>query len=308
MERKQVSYGSKFDMEHRRGYLWASEAPKILGLQQGRYDLWAQKAEGAPAPDLSGIEAVQMGHVMQRTILGLFNDQTGLAFTDAGDTFEVASDYEFLAAHTDGLTSSESAILEIKNFNQVRRKEFGDWGSAHVPVTVAAQCVHEAIAFGVESVYVAVLFGGQEFVAYKLTPSDHERIVYADRAAAFWESVQTKTPPEPLSGEEVLSLWPRDTGDTVAADARLFGVVHDLKITRDRLKFLEAEEKRLSEDIKLALRGASALVDSAGKPLVTWKASADGFAFDPKAFAQDHPDLYKKYTLSRPGSRRFLVK
>jgi predicted phage-related endonuclease len=308
MERKQVTYGSKFDMEHRRKYLWASEAPRIVGAQQGRYDLWAQKAEGAPAPDLSGIEAVQMGHVMQRTILGLFNDQTGLSFMDAGDTFEVSSDYEFLAAHTDGLTITESAILEIKNFNQSRRSQFGDWGSADVPVTVAAQCIHEAIAFGVEHVYVAVLFGGQEFVAYKLTPSDHERTVYADRAAAFWESIQTKTPPEPLDSDEVLALWPRDSGETVSADSRLSGVVHDLKLVREKLKDLETEEKMLTEDIKLALRGASALVDSTGKPLVTWKASADGFAFDPKAFQQDHPDLYKKYTLSRPGSRRFLVK
>ena len=46
-------------------------------------------------------------------------------------------------------------------------------------------------------------------------------------------------------------------------------------------------------------------IDAARRP--------DGFAtmlvdlVSAKEF-KDHPDLYKKYTLSRPGSRRFLVK
>jgi len=309
LNRKAVSYGSNFDMAHRRRFLWASEAPRILGIGGGRVQLWQEKRGEAEPPDLSGIEAVQMGHAMQKTILKLFNEQVdGPAFLDAGETWERAVGVDFLAAHTDGITSDENAILEIKNFNQSRRREFGDWGSDQVSPSVYAQCVHEAIAFDAETVYVAVLFGGQEFVAYRLNPSAQERDAYVARAGEFWEAVKTGTPPEPTSSDDVLALFPRDNGEFIKADDRIAGVVANLKVTKERVKALEEEEKRLTEDVKLALGGASAIVGADGKPLVTWKAASESMAFDPKAFQQDHPELYKRYTMVRPGSRRFLVK
>ena len=40
---------------------------------------------------------------------------------------------------------------------------------------------------------------------------------------------------------------------------------------------------------------------------VTWKRSKDGTGLDTASLLKDQPDLLQRYTLVKPGSRRFLV-
>jgi len=40
---------------------------------------------------------------------------------------------------------------------------------------------------------------------------------------------------------------------------------------------------------------------------VSWKRSKDGKGLDTERLLKDQPDLAERYTLTKPGSRRFLV-
>ena len=81
----------------------------------------------------------------------------------------------------------------------------------------------------------------------------------------------------------------------------------ELTIIRNQIKAFEKTEEEIAAEFKLFM-GEFGTVMGGDKPLVTWKKAADSRFFDSKAFEQDHPELYKKYTGVRPGSRRFLVK
>ena len=50
------------------------------------------------------------------------------------------------------------------------------------------------------------------------------------------------------------------------------------------------------------------LVSLEGKVLATWKSAKGSVKFDSKLFQSSMPDLYEKFKVEVPGSRRFLVK
>jgi hypothetical protein len=50
------------------------------------------------------------------------------------------------------------------------------------------------------------------------------------------------------------------------------------------------------------------LVTLEGKTLATWKAAKSSMKFDAKLFQQAMPDIYEKFVVETPGSRRFLLK
>lgn len=64
----------------------------------------------------------------------------------------------------------------------------------------------------------------------------------------------------------------------------------------------------LEDRIKKTMGAAGVLTTPNGQTLATWKASADSTAFDSKRFAKEHPEIYDRYQIIRPGSRRFLLK
>lgn len=51
--------------------------------------------------------------------------------------------------------------------------------------------------------------------------------------------------------------------------------------------------------------GSKALLPSGEE---SWKRSQDSTALDNKRLLQDQPDLLRKYSIPKPGSRRFLVR
>ena len=56
------------------------------------------------------------------------------------------------------------------------------------------------------------------------------------------------------------------------------------------------------------IQSNSELVSVDGSILATWKSSKASKRFDGKLFQSAMPDLYEKFVVEAPGSRRFLVK
>ena len=69
----------------------------------------------------------------------------------------------------------------------------------------------------------------------------------------------------------------------------------------------EEQKSQYEGKLKAAMGDASvAVIPGYGE--ITWKSTKPGKAFDEKAFAAAHPDLYQQFIKERPGYRRFLLK
>jgi len=307
MERYEIEYGSRFDLEERRKAIWASEAPRMLGIKPSPLQLWAEKVGQAEPPDLSGIEAVQMGHVMEPVILELFKDQTGLPAKPTKAEHRQAPGLPFLKAHTDAIVAP-GQIVEMKNFNQNRRKEFGDWGTDEVPPVVYVQCVHEAICWEAHTVYVPVLFGGQEFVAYKLTISQAEKNAYVERAKKFYDAIFYKKHPEPTSADDLKLLYPQERKDSIKQTTpEILATIERIKEMKAQAKTLETDIESLSDQIRIFMGECGGLFDGS-KMIASYKKAADSKRFDAKALLAANKTLYDQYVTTVSGSRRFLIK
>ena len=64
-------------------------------------------------------------------------------------------------------------------------------------------------------------------------------------------------------------------------------------------------EAQLKQRIQQRMGDATKAVFDTGD--VTWKRSKDGAGLDTASLLKDQPDLLQRYTLVKPGSRRFLV-
>ena len=307
MDRYEVEYGSRFDQEERRKAIWASEAPRMLGLRPSPVSLWAEKVGQKEPDDLSHIEAVQMGHVMEPVILELFKDQVGLPAKRAGQEHRQAPGLPFLRAHTDAIVGP-GQIVEIKNFNQSRRKEFGEWGTDEVPPAVYVQCVHEAICWEAHTVYVPVLFGGQEFVTYKLSVGNTEKAAYVERAKAFYDNIFYKRAPEAKTADDLKLLFPKEKEGVIrTATPDIIALIERIKELDALSKQTDKEAEELRDKVRVFMGEAGGLFQDT-KMLASYKKAADSTRFDTNALKVANKAIYEQFSKKVPGSRRLLIK
>src|ERR1700690_4404915 len=133
----------------RKGGIFSTDAAAVLGLSKYRspVQVWLEKPGQSEAADLSGIEAVRMGHVMEPVIARLYQDRTGHDLRFLGDYTGWHPTHSFMGSHYDYEVTGVK-LVECKNFSSMRRREFGEAGEGDVPVDVLVQCIHEATVYG----------------------------------------------------------------------------------------------------------------------------------------------------------------
>jgi predicted phage-related endonuclease len=259
-------------------------------------------------PDLSGNEAVQMGHVMEPVILGLAQQRLGAEVRKIDHAYAHKTE-PWLRSHFDGLAvvDGKEVLIEAKNYGAHQRQKF-DADAGVVPAADYAQCLHEATVYGTDTVYLAVLLGGQEFCFTKLIFSNEQKTEFIKSMAQHWAKVASRTPPEPSNPDEARVVWPVSQQAVVEASRGLEEACARLKMATAARKDAESREEELKVMLQKALQERDTLVDISGKVLATWKSAAASRKFDATLFQQAFPDLYQQFIREVPGSRRFLVK
>jgi predicted phage-related endonuclease len=189
-----------------------------------------------------------------------------------------------------------------------QRNKFDDSVNT-IPDADFAQLVHETAVYGNTRIYLAVLFGGQEFVMFPYDISDEQKNELIQRMAKIWGCVQAGTtlPPEDL--DQVKLLYPKDIeGSIRTASQSVEQACQALRTIKDEIKLLEDREELIQSQIAGFMEQASSLQTVDGRTLATWKTAKSSSKFDAKLFQESMPDLYKKYMREMPGSRRFLLK
>ena len=258
-------------------------------------------------PDLSDVEAVQMGHVMEPVIGRLAQAKLGIELTKI-EEYVTHPKESWLRSHFDftGTKNGKQILVECKNYSAAVRGKFDVTGIA--PASDVAQVIHEAAVMGVEEVYLAVLFGGQEFVLIPFQITEEQKVTLVQEMAKYWACVQTATPLPAEDAQQAKLLYPTATESAKVANANVEEACKYLKLIKSEIKALEEREKQFDAIVRNYMESNSTLTSIDGTVLATWKNDKPSRKFDAKLFQESMPDIYDKFVREVPGARKFLVK
>jgi predicted phage-related endonuclease len=293
-----------FAPEIRNSAWWASDTRMVMNGKA--VEVIMQKQGKIDPPDLSQIEAVQMGHVMQPIIGRLAQDKLKMELKDA-DYPLTHPDHSWLRSHFDFISADGRVLVEAKNYNINARNKF-DADSNRIPPADYAQILHEATVHRVDRVILAVLFGGQEFQTFDFTFTEEEKDNLIKDMAVYWGHVKADTLPAPESLEATKLIYPQDNGQSLVANQALETAVAQLKEIRGVVKQYEEKAEQLETAIRASMQDYSDILSVNGSTLVTWRSSKPSKRFSSDLFKQSMPEVYEQFVVEMPGSRRFLVK
>lgn len=270
-------------------------------------DVILQKQGKMPPPDLSDIqEVLDMGRTMEPMIARLFQEKHRIELKDADYALTHPTE-KWLRSHFDYISADGRILVECKNYNSVVMHKF-DEETNMVPVADLTQCIHEAAVHNVESIYLAVLFGGQKFRTYhfNITPQMKEELI--KQMAEYWGYVQSGNLPDPTTIDACKVSFPTNTEEVAIATQAVETGIAALKEYKAKIKQLKDEAEKIEVAIRgyMGTRGSIVSVD--GHMLVTWRNSKPSMSFNADLFQKAMPDIYEKFVTETPGSRRFLLK
>jgi predicted phage-related endonuclease len=297
---------SDFSPETRNSAWWSGDSRKAANGKANEVIL--TKLGMMDIPDLSNIEAVQMGHVLEPVIGRLAQNKLKVELHKVEEALTHKTE-PWLKSHFDfaGTENGQTILVECKNYNAQVRNKF-DAESGVIPTADFAQLVHEAAVFGVERIYLAVLFGGQEFVLIPYTITQADKTMLITDMAQYWARVQTKQPLPPENTEQVKAMYRHDDGNAREASQAVEEACRTLALIKSEIKSLEAREEAYQTLIQGYMQDKALLTAVDGQILATWKNAKSSKRFSASLFASAMPDIYRQFEVETPGSRRFLVK
>lgn len=295
---------SDFEPAIRNAAWWASDSRQAVNGKA--IEVIMQKQGKLAPPDLSQVEAVQMGHVMQPIIGKLAQDKLKMELKDA-DYMLTHPKHDWFRSHFDFISADGRVLVEAKNYNINARNKF-DVDDNRIPAADYVQLVHEAAVHNVDRVVLAVLFGGQEFQTFDFTFTPEQKDEVIQQMAVYWGHVNAQTLPEPETVEQAKLLYPIDNGQRLVATQPIEQGCLALKEIKEIIKQYEDKADQIEAKLRVMMAEYSEIVTIDGRTLVSWKTSKPSKRFSADLFKSAMPDIYEQFVVEQAGSRRFLVK
>ena len=293
-----------FEPDIRNAAWWASDSRQAANGRGN--DVVLTKLGLKTPPDLSEVEAVQMGHVMQPLIGRLAQDRLKMELKNA-DYMVTHPKESWMRSHFDFISADGKTLVEAKNYNAIVRNKY-DSDANIIPAADMAQLIHQSACHGIDHVVLAVLFGGQNFETFTFDITDDQRTDLIKDMALYWGAVQTGQPLEPETVAQAKLVYAVDNGSRVSAGSKVEKAVTQLKAIKKQIKELETAEEQYQLAIQNYMKTGSELVSVGGTILATWKQAKSSERFNAALFEAAMPDIYDSFVVAQPGSRRFIVK
>lgn len=298
-------------LEVRKGGIGSSDAAAAVGLNpyKSRLELWLEKTGRAAAnDDHQGMDdPCFWGTLLEPYVAVAYQQKTDHKVRKVNAVLQHPT-FPFMLANIDRevVGSPDVQILECKTAG-----EFGSrlWKGG-VPEYIEIQVQHQLAVTGKEAADVAVLLCGQKLEVHRIERDEEviSRLVVLE--SQFWEYVITDTPP-PADGSESAARALRhlyqgnDTTLDFTGNAELGNAFDALAELDQEIAAKAREAERMKQVIQQAMGDASKAAFANG--VVTFKRAKDGARIDTKGLAAGHPDIAARYTVTTPGSRRFLL-
>lgn len=290
----------------------SSEVATIIGVNpyQTPYQLWRQKRQIDPPTEMN--MPMRLGHLLEDAVATLWSEETDreVIKASAGDWIAVKTEKPYFRASPDrtfwipGMkrNNTNKGILECKTTQmQVDPND--------LPKTWFCQLQWLLGVSETEQGSLAWLSMGRNFghVDMTLVPDFYGWM--EEEAERFWiDNIIGGKEPEPVNAEDILIKYSRHTeGKVIEVSEKVLQAYSELKEIREQMKAMEAKSDSLEDSIKLAFQDAE-MIAYQGQTLATWKTAKDSQKIDTKALSKFHPGIAAQFTVTTPGSRRFLLK
>jgi predicted phage-related endonuclease len=215
----------------------------------------------------------------------------------------IHEDHEFLTTNLDGMVVGEKVPVEYKTTAQ-------PW-DGEIPDHYFVQIQHQMMVTESPYIYFASLSLGfnKQFVIEKYERNEEFISDMEKKLIDFWENhVLKSVPPEPQSVEDAQKIFREVDPDSIRdADESIYYICRKLQNLNGDKKAIDDRIKEHKLELMKSLSNKQ-LLQYNGTTLVTWKQTKDRSIFDKDQFREDHPKLFNKYTKTRVGSRRFVLK
>lgn len=289
----------------RTAYLGGSDAPAVLGVSpwRTRYRLWCDKAGIEQPPDLSLIDYVYFGILLEPVVAKVFSERVHKKVRVARKLFTHPR-YSFIAGHIDRDVLGENAFVECKTANAFDYRNWGESesGVAGVPEYYVAQVDHYMFLRDCTHCYVAALIGGNDFRWYLIKRDAKREKKLLDAELEFWPRIAANDAPAVDNEQDAKHRWKKlIQGTSVPITLADRKKIVRLSRVHSLAAELEKEEKALRNWL-FPLFADKELLSEQGVPLARLSAYDRNY-FDQNAFEKKHPKIKARFTTTRQSKR-----
>ncbi len=279
-----------------------SDAAAVVGLSPWKSPLEVYYDKIGESENVE-TQDMRRGTLLEPVVRQMYYDETGC-------TVEVPAAmirhpvHEFAVANLDGVVMP-GKVWEGKTARN--RNGWGEPGTSEIPVVYLCQVQHCMMVALMQHADVSVLFGDFEFATYHIEADKEFQELLLDAEEKFWQCVQRRIPPEPVTASDMLRRWPRNIIKSTVATSDDLHVARVLAAVKGQIGKLETVKGQAETLLKGSIEDAEGL-HVGDETICTWKSAKDTTRFDTKTFQAEHPELYKHYLTETTPQRRFLLK
>lgn len=289
-----------------------SDASTILGINpwKSRIQLYHEKVDAIDTNKFDNNIRLKLGNVLEPLIAEEYTRKTGRVLEKRQQ--KSCDTYPFMLANIDSeIVKSNRQTPGIAEFKT--KGAYIDWHGEEIPPYYISQVQHYMAVYGYSWGSFAVL----DFNNFKVTITDVERddifienLINEEKK--FWKLVQDKTPPkiEPSKSCEEFLNNHYDQSELITID-----ISENKEATSyaEKLMHIKITKKGLDESEIVCKTYFMNLLQNAEKAIgdgytIKWKNDKDSTKFNTEKFKIENPELYKKYSNPKKGTRRFLLK
>lgn len=281
-----------------------SDAAAIAGLSKWKTPLDVYRDKLGLSEMQKENKFMRFGNILEPIILKEYSEITGNKVCTA--KMQTSKKYPWMIGNIDGWAFGKNIVVECKTASIYTLEQWGDPGTDEMPTEYLLQCAHYAIVCDASKVDLAVLIGGNDFRIYTYERNEKLEEGLIEKERKFWhEHILAQAPPEPMTPEDVLKLYPDSAEKQVMANNNLIAKAYELARIKQNLKELERKEGALKFEIQAEMKDADTLVDVNFNKLATWK-SQTANRLDMERLKKEKPEIYTGY-LKESTSRAFRL-
>lgn len=283
----------------------SSDIGAILGFSKYKtaFEVWQEKTAECVIETIQ-TPAMKRGIIFEDTVAEMYKAETGrMIWRD--NKVRIHEALPFMLANLDRIIPDlhdgrGTGILEIKTVSSYAYKAWAE----EIPNYYYAQLQHQLFVTGWtwgEMAVCVVDTGELNILPFERNEIFIEEMV--DVAKLFWACVQSKNPPERVASDFSKSASVLGAKEATIDILAKCGTINSLK---SHMKELKSETDTIIEEVQSFIGDCEKLTSS-GEIIATWKRSKDGVTLDAKKLAAEKPEIYERYSITKPGSRRFLM-
>lgn len=290
----------------RRAFLGGSDAGAILGLSPWAtpYEVWLEKTGEPKLEDPKKQKFFARRKRQEPVVLEMLLEEKGIRAKSI-NTRAFHPMFSFISCEIDAI-ADDGLEVEIKTVHPFKAKEWGTEDTDEIPPYITAQALHGLMVTGQPRRLVAALIGVDDLRIYMVERDEPTLAQMLEHELAFWQMVQTRTPPPPVKLTDVEKLYGVDKGQLLAIDDQV-AIIDSLERIRT-LKAQIKQDEQLLEAEQLIVKSfmkEAAVLTLGGKKACSWK-SQTANRIDVELLRAEQPAIAQKYTKQSP-SRVFRI-